>query len=119
MHKPADVLFAHACQLERELMALVKAAESFRDGFTYDPGHSDLDNEQPIHVRVTLGAWRRLNGLLRVTDTAKKPVHYWTGRGTLCSLDNNVRQQPNHSSDKASVDCPYCLYQIELNRRAA
>lgn len=45
-------------------------------------------------------------------------VHYWTGRGTLCSLDNNVIQQSNHSTDIGSVTCPYCHYQIELNRRA-
>ena len=33
-------------------------------GFTYDPGHSDLDNEQSIHVRMSLGDYRaacRLN----------------------------------------------------------
>jgi len=46
-------------------------------------------------------------------------MHYWTGRGTLCSLANNVRQKANHSSDKERVTCPYCLYQIELNRRSA
>jgi hypothetical protein len=27
-------------------------------GFTYDPGHSDLDDCQPIHVRMTLGEYR-------------------------------------------------------------
>lgn len=27
-------------------------------GFTYDPGHSDLDNEQPITVQMTLGDYR-------------------------------------------------------------
>lgn len=29
------------------------------EGFTYDPGHSDLDNEQPIIVHMTLGDYRR------------------------------------------------------------
>lgn len=29
------------------------------DGFTYDPGHSDLDDEQPIKVHMTLGDYRR------------------------------------------------------------
>lgn len=43
---------------------LIKIAAKFRDGFTYDPGHSDLDNEQPIHVRVTLGDWRALSYVL-------------------------------------------------------
>jgi hypothetical protein len=37
-----------------KLMTEVKA------GFEYDPGHSDLDNEQPIHVTITLGAYRKL-----------------------------------------------------------
>jgi len=49
----------------RDHALLLSVAKRIRDAFTYDPGHSDLDNEQPIHVRVTLGAWRRLNGLLR------------------------------------------------------
>lgn len=48
----------------RTAEGLAKAAHPFVDGFTYDPGHSDLDNEQPIHVRVTLGDWRRLNFIL-------------------------------------------------------
>lgn len=48
----------------QRIAELEKAAQPFRDGFTYDPGHSDLDNEQPIHVRVALGDWRRLNRTL-------------------------------------------------------
>jgi sigma54-dependent transcription regulator len=32
-------------------------------GFTYDPGHSDLDNEQPITVSMTLGDYRRASRL--------------------------------------------------------
>jgi hypothetical protein len=59
--QPADVLFAHACQLERDLAKLMAAAKPFLDGFTYDQGHSDLDSEQPIHSRVTLGQWRMLH----------------------------------------------------------
>ena len=43
---------------------LTDAAAKFRDAFTYDPGHSDLDDEQPITITVTLGDWRRLNMLL-------------------------------------------------------
>jgi hypothetical protein len=49
-----------------------------------------------------------------MTDTAK--VHYWTGRGTLCSLDNSVQQKKTHSSNKEEVTCQYCLFQINLNR---
>lgn len=28
------------------------------DGYVYDPGSSDLDDEQPINVRMTLGDYR-------------------------------------------------------------
>lgn len=28
------------------------------DGFEYDPGHSDLDDEQPIQVSMPLGTYR-------------------------------------------------------------
>ncbi len=34
------------------------------DGYTYDPGDSDLDDEQPINVRITLGDYRRANHLM-------------------------------------------------------
>ena len=44
---------------------LADVARKFRDAFHYNPGHSDLDREQPIHVRVTLGDWRDLNFILR------------------------------------------------------
>jgi hypothetical protein len=47
---------------------LAKAAAVFRDAFTYDPGHSDLDNEQPITIRVTLGDWRKLDYALAMLD---------------------------------------------------
>lgn len=42
-------------------MNLVEAAAKIRDAFEYDPGHSDLDDEQPITIHVTLGDWRKLN----------------------------------------------------------
>ncbi len=41
-------------------------------------------------------------------------THLWTGRGTLCSLDNSVDQKPNHVEDRAAVTCPYCLTQLEM-----
>ena len=46
-------------------MSLIDAAKAIRDAFHYDPGHSDLDDEQPITIHVTLGQWRRLNLALR------------------------------------------------------
>ena len=34
-------------------------------GYDYNPGSSDLDDEQPIHVSMTLGGYRRAKRLLR------------------------------------------------------
>jgi hypothetical protein len=42
--------------LKRDVFPLIKAV---CEGFEYDPGHSDLDDEQPITVRMTLGEYRR------------------------------------------------------------
>lgn len=47
---------------------LKSAATDIRDAFNYDPGHSDLDNEQPINITIPLGTWRRLNLALSVLD---------------------------------------------------
>ncbi len=58
---------------EHRLRHLAAVAKVFRDGFTYDPGHSDLDNEQPIHVRVTLGDWRKLDYLLNAAPQGESP----------------------------------------------
>lgn len=58
-------------------------------------------------------------GLPTFAGTASSTVHYWTGRGTLCSLANSVRQQKNHATDKDLVTCEYCKFQLALNREAA
>jgi hypothetical protein len=42
--------------LERDIYPLVDAVVK---GFTYYPDHSDLDDEQPIHVSISLGDYRR------------------------------------------------------------
>ena len=47
--------------LERDITPLLEAVLG---GFIYDPGHSDLDDEQPIHVSMTLGDYRRARRLL-------------------------------------------------------
>ena len=49
---------------------LKSAATDIRDAFTDDPGHSDLDNEQPIHITIPLGTWRRLNLALSVLESS-------------------------------------------------
>jgi hypothetical protein len=43
----------------RELAVLLSLAGVIREGYDYDPGSSDLDDEQPIHVRMTLGDYRK------------------------------------------------------------
>lgn len=50
---------------EREKLKkyLLELSEAITNGFSYDPGHSDLYNEQPIHVRMTLGDYRRASDL--------------------------------------------------------
>lgn len=47
----------------------------------------------------------------------KRVMHYWTGYGTLCSLNNSVAQLPSHTDDRAKVTCRYCLELIRLNRK--
>lgn len=47
--------------LSRDVTPLVRAVVN---GMVYDPGHSDLDDEQPIHVSMTLGDYRRARRLL-------------------------------------------------------
>ena len=41
------------------------ALQPFLDGYNYNPGDDDLDNEQPISIRVTLGDYRRLRSIIR------------------------------------------------------
>jgi len=44
---------------------LILAAMTLRDRFAYNPGHSDLDDNQPIRVHAQLGDWRRLDRAVR------------------------------------------------------
>lgn len=44
-----------------ELLSSLKTAVA---GFDYNPGHSDLDDEQPISLRITLGDYRRFCRLI-------------------------------------------------------
>src|SRR3990167_5770697 len=63
------------------MTTLHAAAKVFRDAFKYDPGHSDLDNEQPITVFVTLGDWRRLDYALRgPNDEFEMPNAIWLAK---------------------------------------
>jgi len=53
--------------LARDVLPIVKAV---CEGFTPDPGTSDLDNEQPIHVCIPLGEYRRAVRLLHELEKA-------------------------------------------------
>ena len=46
-------------RVRRQSAAHRALAKAVVDGFTYNPGHSDLDDEQSISVRMTLGDYRR------------------------------------------------------------
>ncbi len=52
---------------EQQLRFLVRdvlpALRAIAQGYSYDPGSSDLDDEQIIHVRMTLGDYRRASRL--------------------------------------------------------
>jgi hypothetical protein len=37
-------------------------------GYSYDPGFSYLDDEQPINVRLTLGWYRRVKRTISISD---------------------------------------------------
>jgi hypothetical protein len=45
-----------------------------------------------------------------------KAVHYQTGRGTLCSLDNDASIR-TPTDDRSIVTCPYCLNLMKLNEK--
>ena len=46
--------------LSRDVLPVLKAILA---GYDYNPGSSDLDDEQPINVRMTLGVYRRADRL--------------------------------------------------------
>lgn len=52
-------------QAQARIAQLEALLRVFVDGFKYDPGTSDLDNEQPIVSWVTLGHWRKADHALR------------------------------------------------------
>ena len=46
-------------RLEAAAPELLAMLHCLTDGFDYTPGHSDLDDEQVEHLRITLGDYRR------------------------------------------------------------
>jgi hypothetical protein len=53
-----DTLDQHRFKLD--ITFLIKAIV---EGMDYNPGHSDLDDEQPVHVCIPLGEYRRAKRL--------------------------------------------------------
>jgi hypothetical protein len=51
----------HLLRTEKDILPLLKAIVN---GMYYDPGHSDLDDEQPMNVSIPLGAYRLAKRLL-------------------------------------------------------
>jgi len=48
-----------ARKAQKWLIRAVPLIHAIVEGMDYDPGHSDLDDEQPIHVSMTLGEYRK------------------------------------------------------------
>ncbi len=70
-----DLLACQAYGVDAEMLAhlmnqgelvpeLVTALETFVAGYMSNPGTSDLDDEQPIIMRIYLGDWRKARAAL-------------------------------------------------------
>ena len=53
-----SIKFTLEQQYENLIRNVDPIVREIKDGYDYDPGSSDLDNEQPISVRMTLGEYR-------------------------------------------------------------
>jgi hypothetical protein len=51
-----------------EFDSIIRVLKAVVAGMEYNPGHSDLDNEQPVHVCIPLGEYRRARRLLRTLE---------------------------------------------------
>jgi hypothetical protein len=51
-----------------ELGSIGRILNVIKKGYAYDPGDSDLDDEQPISVDMTLGDYRTAARLLNVVE---------------------------------------------------
>ena len=52
-------------KLEGQVVASLDVMDAVKAGYDYNPGSSDLDNEQPIWVLMTLGDYRKACRLAR------------------------------------------------------
>ena len=76
--------------LQRDVTPLVRAVV---EGMDYNPGHSDLDDEQPINVSMTLGEYRRARRLLYKLERPIEHASDW--------LEHHLHVHP-------SADCHLC-----------
>lgn len=73
---------------------IISVLQAIKTGYDYNPGDSDLDNEQPIHVSMTLGDYRKAWRLLHSISVAPA-----TPQAAERGADNS---QPGTSSREAS-----------------
>lgn len=50
---------------------LLEALKVCAAGFAPDPGTSDLGNEQPIYLRITLGDYRRMGHIISKAEAGR------------------------------------------------
>lgn len=60
LRKDFDYMAKIALKVKADRDALLIGACLVLAGYDYNPGDSDLDDEQPIHVRMSLGDYRKL-----------------------------------------------------------
>lgn len=90
---------------------LIKVASKLRDAFEHNPGHSDLDNEQPIHISTTLGTWRELSYILGQIERAHRTPPEVAGNDAkdaaryrwLCKQNNFLVYIENDAGEQTKV----------------
>lgn len=72
-------------------------------GMIYDPGHSDLDDEQPIHVGMSLGDYRRARSLLWELEREQ------IGKAVECTVCRRTKKPRGRSApiEMANSLCDY------------
>lgn len=76
---------------------LAKIAAKFLDAFHENPGHSDLDREQPITITVTLGDLRDLNYALNAAPQVP------TGGDDVRETSGVMTRKPPQPAEAASI----------------
>ena len=77
-------------------MNLFTAARPFYEAVEADPGTSDLDNEQPLTITVTLGDWRKLGMALHLAGERSEYVKH------------SVTRKSCAAEFTPGSECPFC-----------